>query len=356
MNAPAPSKAAGLLRCVLVAALSYGCSKSEPAPAGLAATKPPASASAAMAEAPKAPVPLTIGHDAWIGYSGVFIASELGYFKDAGLDVKLKPFSNPGDTLPALVADQLDVGLTTLQNLAVLNGNGNTDVEAIALIDSSNGADAIVAKKSIAGLANLKGKTVALTLGEVNHFLFLAGMKQIGMDPTSVKITSMSADDAGAAFVAGKVDAAVTWEPWVTKATKSGGHVIFTSASIPDTIMDSVAIRKSKLKGKEEAFTAFLKAIDKGVQYLRAEPDKAAEIIGKYLSAPADDVKGMLGGDKIYDLADNQRLFGTTDSPGKAYASMQSVVSFSLESKLVKKAPSIDTLFEPALVRRSAAK
>jgi len=176
---------------------------------------------------------MTVGHDLWVGYSGVFVANELGYFKDAGLDVKLKPFSNPGDTLPALVSDQLDIGLTTLQNLAVLNGNSDTDVAAIALVDSSNGADAIVAKKSIASLADLKGKKVALTLGEVNHFLFLVGMKQIGMDPSSVKITSMSADDAGAAFIGGKVDAAVTWEPWVTKATKSGGHVIFSSASVP---------------------------------------------------------------------------------------------------------------------------
>jgi NitT/TauT family transport system substrate-binding protein len=353
MNAPPsapPSKATGLSRLALVVALSFGCSKSEPAP-GMAATQPPASAAAPAPETPKAPVVLTVGHDLWIGYSGVFLAEELGYFKEAGLDVKLKPFSNPGDTLPALVSDQLDVGLTTLQNLAVLNGNGDTDVEAIALVDSSNGADAIVAKKSITSLANLKGKTVALTLGEVNHFLFLAGMKQAGLDPATVKITSMSADDAGAAFVAGKVDAAVTWEPWVTKATKTGGHIIFTSAAIPDTIMDSVAVRKSKLKGKEEAYAAFLASIDRGVQYLKTEPEKAAGIIGKYLSAPADDVKGMLTGDKIYGTAENKQLFGTADAPGRAYKSMQAVVDFSMESKLVKKAPAVDSLLEPALVR-----
>src|SRR4051812_3102769 len=115
-----------------------GCSKPEAAPS------PPAAATSA-APAPSAPAPepepaklltLSVGHDLWVGYSGVFIASELGYFKDAGLDVKLKPFSNPGDTLPALVAGQLDIGLTTLQNLAVLNGNSETDVAAVGLIDS----------------------------------------------------------------------------------------------------------------------------------------------------------------------------------------------------------------------------
>jgi NitT/TauT family transport system substrate-binding protein len=327
-----------------------GCSRTEAAPAGgasAAATPVPPSAAPA---APQGPVTLTIGHDLWVGYSGVFIANELGYFRDAGLEVKLKPFSNPGDTLPALVAGQLDVGLTTLQNLAVLNGNSTSDVAAIALLDSSNGADAVVAKKSINTFADLEGKTVALTLGEVNHYLFLVGLKKNGVDASKVKITSMSADDAGAAFVAGKVDAAVTWEPWVTKATKSGGHVIFTSASAPDTIMDSVAVRRSNLTKHTGAYRSLLVAIDRGVSYLKAQPDQAAAVIGKYLNAPAEDVKGMLSGDKIYSLSDNKQLFGDPRTPGPVYGSMKAVIDFALESKLIKKAPEAASLFEPTLV------
>jgi len=340
---------------VLVMSLLGGaCSKSSAptssAPPDASAASPPA-ASASASATPTSPVTLRVGHDLWVGYSGVFLAKELGYFREVGIELELKPFSNPGDTLPALVSDQLDVGLTTLQNLAVLNGNGDSDVVAIAVLDSSNGADAIVARKSIKSFAELKSKKVALTLGEVNHFLFLVGAKRAGLDASAIKITSMSADDAGAAFVAGKVDAAVTWEPWVTKAIKSGGHVIFTSADVPDTIMDSVAVRRAKLQGKDSTYKAFLSAIDKGVAYLRSEPDKAATLIGKYLNAPADDVKGMLSGDKIYGLADNQKLFGTPSAPGPAYQSMKSVVEFALESKLIKKAPDANKLFEPSLVR-----
>ncbi|HWZ89927.1 MAG TPA: ABC transporter substrate-binding protein [Polyangiaceae bacterium] len=341
----------------LVCVINTGaCSKTEPA----AGSAPAASLATALASAtpapepakPAAPITLTVGHDLWVGYSGVFIATELGFFKDAGLDVKLKPFSNPGDTLPALVSGQLDIGLTTLQNLAVLNGNSETDVVAVGLVDSSNGADAVVAKKQYASLKDLKGKTVALTLGEVNHFLFLVGLKQNGLDASSFKITSMSADDAGAAFVAGKVDAAVTWEPWVTKASKAGGHTIFSSASVPDTIMDSVAVRRSHLKEQGPAYLSFLKAIDRGVAMIKSDPEKSATIIGKYLSAPAEDVKGMLAGDKIYGLSDNKTLFGTAAEPGPAYKSMKSVVDFALESKLVKKAPAPESLFEPSLIRQ----
>src|SRR5690606_27752105 len=81
-----------------------GCPKpaATPSPARSARAAPKPRPSAAP-PAPKGPVTLTVGHDLWVGYSGVFIANELGYFEEAGLDVKLKPFSNPGDTLPALV-------------------------------------------------------------------------------------------------------------------------------------------------------------------------------------------------------------------------------------------------------------
>ncbi|WP_437746861.1 ABC transporter substrate-binding protein [Sorangium sp. So ce1504] len=212
---------------------------------------------------------------------------------------------------------------------------------AIALVDSSNGADAVVAKGNIACMADLKGKTVALTLGEVNHMLFLFGLEKTGVSPADVKITSMSADDAGAAFVAGKVDAAVTWEPWITKATKNGGHVIFSSASVPDTITNSVAVHRSKLASGSDAYGKFIAAIDQGVRTLRSEPEKAYPIIGKYLNASPEDVKGMLGGDKIYDLADNKQLFGTAEKAGPAFASMKSVVDFTVRRACAAAGPDL---------------
>jgi hypothetical protein len=85
--------------------------------------------------------------------------------------------------------------------------------------------------------------------------------------------------------------------------------------------------------------------------YLKNNPDDAAAIIGEYLNAPADNVKGMLAGDTIYGPADNKRLFGTEDAPGPVYQSMQSVVHFAVESKLIDNAPSVDSLLDPQRIR-----
>ena len=289
---------------------------------------------------------ISIGHDLWIGYAGVFVAKERGFFSKRGIDVQLKSFSNPGDTLPALAAGKLDVGLTTLHNLALLAGAADADVVAIYLIDSSNGADAVVAKPEIASVAELKGHSVAATIGEVNHMLLLSALESAGLSESDIKLVDMSADDGGAAFIAGKVDAAVTWEPWVTKAVAAGGRVVYSSAKIPDTILDSVVVPRAALEKRGSMLHDLVGAIDEGVTFVREHPEQAAALIAKHLSVPPAEVAGMLAGDKIYDLADNRRLLGPD---GAGFHSMQRVIDFVSKRKLTKKPLTPGALLVPHL-------
>ena len=290
---------------------------------------------------------LVVGHDLWIGYSGAFVADAKGYFEDAGLDVDFKQFPGPGDTLPALISGNLDIGLTTLHNLALASLGQKKPLTSIYLLDTSNGADAIVAKKGIKSVKDLKGKKVAATDGEINHMMLIAALDENGMTQDDIEFVNMNADDAGGAFVAGKLDAAVTWEPWVTKSKSAGGNVIFTSADIPDTILDSVAVTPQTMKSKKAELVAFLAAIDKGVAYLRSNQDESAKIIGKVLDTPPADIIEMLSTDKIYDLADNKELY----SSGKANLSLEKVTSFLIDKDLIKDKDGADSLLTDSFIK-----
>lgn len=291
---------------------------------------------------------LVVGHDLWIGYAGAFVAKEKGFFEEVGLDVEFKQFPGPADTLPALISGKLDIGLTTLHNLALASLGKKKPLKAIYLLDTSDGADAIVAKKGIKSVADLKGKTVAATEGEVNHLMLLAALEKEGMTEADIKFVNMNADDAGGAFLAGKIDAAVTWEPWVTKAKAKGGKVIFSSANIPDTILDCVAVSPKTIQKDSKALKAFLAAIDKGVAYLRKKPKESAIIIGKVLDATPEDVKGMLKTDKIYNLSQNRKLY----AKGKATESLGRVTEFLLKKKLIKSAEGAEALLTDEFVRK----
>ena len=289
---------------------------------------------------------LTVGHDMWIGYAGYFVAKDKGFFEEAGLEIDAKPFANPGETLPAMIGGHLDLAMSTLQNITLAKLVTGEEIKVVFIFDTSNGADAIIAKDSISSVKDLKGKVVAATQGEVNHMLLMIALEQNGMKESDVEFINMSADDAGAAFLSGNVDAAVTWEPWVTKAIASGGTVLFDSADTPDTILDGIALTPKTLNTKKAAVVAFIEGVDKGVDFLRANPEAAAMILSKALEVSPEDALAMLETDKIYNLADNRELFA-----GPAAESIEKVVKFLVANDMVSDAKDVDTILDPSLVQ-----
>lgn len=292
---------------------------------------------------------LKVGYNVWVGSSGVFVAQEKGFFKQAGLDVEFVPFKAPGDTIPALVGQHIDIALTTADNVVLINSKSDAGLKIVFVTDTSSGADAVVSKKTMSSFADLKGKTVAVTQGEVNELLLLKGLESAHMKMSDIKSVNMDPDSAGAAFIAGKVDAAVTWEPWISQAVASGGKVAFSSAQAPNLILDVVTVKSSasKTKAKAIAIAAFLGAVEKGTTFLKSNPDEAIPLAAKWLEVGAADVKGMLTGVKLYGAADNAKLFHnavaaqTLDSISAFYSAHGAIKT------VVKGADMIDQSFVP---------
>ena len=77
---------------------------------------------------------------------------------------------------------------------------------------------------------------------------------------TRPELEAMSGGDAGAAFVAGKVDAAVTFQPWLSKAEGTDfGHTIINSKSSPGVIVDTFAMKKDYVKAHPEVAKAIVR-------------------------------------------------------------------------------------------------
>src|SRR5579875_2073177 len=266
-----------------------------------------AAPSSSGGSAPAGAKPFVVSYNDWIGYVGLFTALDKGYFKDAGLDVQPKHFSGPADSVPLLMNGQLDLALTTADTVILLNQRAaDNPATCVYVIDTSDGADGVIAQKDIKTVKDLKGKTVAATEGQCNELLLLKALEAAGMSQADVKITNMDADTAGAAIVADKVPAAVTWEPWLTRASATGGHVIFSSHDAPNTLLDVVAASKATEENRTADLKAFLAAFAKGAAYDKAHPDEAAQIAAKHLSTTAADAKTMLTKVKLYGPTENR--------------------------------------------------
>ncbi len=245
--------------------------------------------------------PYRVGFNAWIGSIAFFVAQEKGFFKDEGLDVQTKSFSAPGDGLTPLIAGSLDAHLSTADSVITVLDKAPGQLKVVYLTDTSAGADAILAKKDIANIKGMKGKKVAATLGQCNQLLLEKALEKAGLSDKDIELVNMNPDDAGAAFAAGKVDVAVTWEPWITKISgEKKGHVIFSSKETPNLILDVLAISTKTVKTKSAETKAFLKALNRGYEFVQKSPDEAAAIAAKALEQKPEEVKAMLPKVNLY--------------------------------------------------------
>jgi len=234
---------------------------------------------------------LTVGHSTWVGYGPLYIARDKGFFEEEGLDVDLIVMEDTKTRMPALAAGRIDVAVTTIDTVLVFTSPKRPLTYLFALDDSAGG-DGIVANKDIKSVADLKGKSVAYTEGSVSQFFLSVLLKEAGLKLSDVETQNMTAGDAGAAFVAGRVDAAVTWEPWLTRGKDTEhGTLLVDSSSTPGLITDVAVTTEKFLEDHKTEMQGFYKAWVKAVDWQKANEKEADEImakgVGGWLKDPA---------------------------------------------------------------------
>jgi NitT/TauT family transport system substrate-binding protein len=299
---------------------------------------------------------LRVGYDSWVGHAGIFIAQAKGFFQRRGVRIELRAFPGPTDTIAPTIAGDLDIALTTPDTVLSVNANQKTDLINVAFIDASTGADAVVVRENIKDIAALRNRKIAVTFGQCNELLLLEALASAGLRETDVHLINMDADASGAALVAGSLDAAVTWEPWVSRITSSGrGHVVFSSKDAPDVIFDSVAVRSAFAATHPQQIEAFIRGVSDGVSYLRAYPVEGEAIVAQMLSSRPADVAVMLKGVSVFDLRDNLVLFGDSTKPGRIYAAMDKVADFQVAHHLYQSKSSTRATLVPTYVMGAQA-
>ena len=272
---------------------------------------------------------LKLGHSTWVGYGPFYIARDKGFFKDEGVNVELVIMEDTPIKMGALMAGQLDLVASTVDEFPIYM-KPNIGLHYVLAVDNSKGGDGIVANKEITSVADLKGKKVAFEQGSVSQFFLNALLKDAGLSQADIEPVNMAATDAGVAFAAQQVDAAVTWEPALSQGAKAPhGHMLLTSADKPGLITDVVAATTATLDAKKDDIAGFVRAWYKAVDFIKTNPDEAnaimAQGVGGWLSDPkvfAETLSGIEYLDKDMNIA----FFGTPEAPGQIYKTLGAAI------------------------------
>lgn len=281
---------------------------------------PAAVAAIIAAVAPADAGSLKLGHSTWVGYGPFYIARDKGFFKEEGVDVELVIMEDTPMKMGALMAGQLDLVASTVDEFPIYMKPG-IGIRYVMAVDNSRGGDGIVATKDITTIEGLKGKKVAFEQGSVSQFFLNALLKDAGLSQSDIEPVNMAATDAGVAFAAGQVDAAVTWEPALSQGAKAeNGHILLTSADKPGLITDVVAATDATLKEKSEDVKGFVRAWYRAVDFIKSNPEEANVIMAQGVGGWLNDPKVFaetLAGIEYLDKEKNLAFFGTPDAPGQ---------------------------------------
>jgi NitT/TauT family transport system substrate-binding protein len=270
-----------------------------------------------------------IAHSTWVGYGPLYIARDKGMFKQNGVDVDLIVMEDPKERFPTLMADKIQMIASTVDT-ALLYLKKPNDFQYVVAIDDSNGGDGIVAIKDIKTIADLKGKKVAVNEGSVSEFYLNVLLAKAGLKESDLNTVNMTAGDAGGAFVAKRVEAAVTWEPWLSKGKSTDfGHLLVDSSTTPGLITDVLIVKTDWANAHQKDVAAIVKSWNEAVAYYRANPDESISImakgVGGWLKDPKD-FKETLPGIKFYGADDNKAFFGTKAKPGPLSTTVQDAI------------------------------
>ena len=220
----------------------------------------------------------------------VYYAQDLGFFKDAGLDVHISAMTNSGAIIAALAGGGGDIGNAVVGSVADARGKG-IPIRYIApagLYDSASPTSALVVLKDspIAKAADLTGKTVAISgLNDLTYFATRAWIDQHGGKSADVKFIELPFPTMIAALAAHRVDAAYEIEPFLTAGNNVDLKIISRAA-------ESVAARYQAtgwiatdawLATHADVALRFAAAIHRTAVWANSHQKESALILVKYL-------------------------------------------------------------------------
>ena len=293
--------------------------------------------------------PIKLGMSTWLGYAPLYLAKEKGFFQKQGIDVEIVVIESPADRRAAFAADKIQGMATTVDTHVMTAAAENPiPVKQILALDDSHGGDGMVAKKEIKTIKDLKGKTVAAQLGAgASYFWLNYVLAQNGMKLADLKAIDMKAGDAGSAFVAGKVDAAVTWEPWLSRAKETPfGHVLLSSDKTPGIIVDSLAFKPDFIKNRGADVKKIVAGWYEAVEFAVKSPSEADVIMAKFTGQKPEEFTKEKTGVRFYGVKENKDYFGTPQKPGLLYKVTQRAADLWFDLKLIKTRPKAADLID----------
>lgn len=263
---------------IVISILFTGCGQAE---------KPKTEAAAAAGGAKKV---VEFRYPEWTYYDLVYLADELGYFKDAGVKPKYTGKLAAGQMIPSLVNGELDVVTrhTPLVIAAVARG---ADIKVFAGGSMSTQKNPhmkyfVKADSPIQSVKDFPGKTIGMnSFGACSEYVTKKYLQDNGLDPASLQFKTAPDEQQEVALARGNTDVAII-HPLAsgrTSANTKDFRMLFSDWDIDGGVsgMCPYSVNGKFAREHPEAVKELIAILSKAAKWNNEHPEEARAIMAK---------------------------------------------------------------------------
>lgn len=291
--------------------------------------------------------PFRLGLHPWIGYETFYLARDFGWLP---AQTTLVEGRSAGDSLLAMKQGRLEAGCLTLDEVLLARADG-VPLAIVAVLDVSAGADVLVARPGIAHLKDLRGKRVGIEVSALGELMLTTALDAAALARADIVVRDIPPDRQLAAWRAGEIDAAVSYEPVASMLEREGAVRLFDSRQAPETIIDVLAVQRDRARGRRQELGALLAAHFKALEHIRVNRQDALYRIAAREGISYEEARRSLAGVTLPDLARTRTYLKRDSRIDQAARKLNRLM---VERGLLKAPDRLDDLFDHAYLPEHA--
>lgn len=292
--------------------------------------------------------PVKIGIlQSWILEGPFYVAEEQGFYEEEGINAEIVELGSVDEFVPAIVSKDILVA-ETIADMFIVQSTQELNIRQIMRKATLHGLDGIVTTDDVNSAQDLRGKEIAVQTISPSHYLLLNYLRDGGVSSDDVTLLPTEAGNAGAAFLTEKVDVAVTWEPWLSRASeRERGKILFSTKDSPELIYDILITRGDLTEQEQEDVRAIMRAWYKALAWMNENPEETIEIFSRRLGLPKEEVEFFFTKLDFMNYEDNLQFYGTKDNLGPVEAYTNKAAQIWQEENIIKQKPDPNVIIEP---------
>lgn len=252
------------------------------------------------------PAPLThirLNQPSWPGFMIAPLAEELGYMREEGIKIGYKEYPDKS------VLDEVDIEPYDVRGMLAVDlveeARRIRPLGKIVIItDRSIGGDALLVYPGAPSIQSSEKKTI--TGDDSYPFFFPYVIDLLKGDMNSfVSDVSITQEEVVDKITTGKVNYAMTYEPYLSLAISKGAVKVFSSKDASGVVTDTLIFSNHIIEQHPQLVQGFARAYMRAYNYWKANPKEAYRMVRKVFNRSPEEFAAQMKEVEMLGLSEN---------------------------------------------------